>query len=249
MKKQEGPAIMKRTKRRLRLLAGFALAAVPISPAFAQTVPERPDPAPPASIDQIPSQPGGILAPPSAPRITIPSPQLTAEGESVSTARQLTSERPSPRAPAQLYKGKRTAQASDPLSRPADGRTGAIDRVEGKDRCDPAAERKKTTVDCANVIETRADEFARPETTPLSPEQRIIIAQQLRERAATAGGAAKLLAIGSIDADDPDAQQVASIVLKPPPEPVKEKKPVEEPSAADAAAAAIVNAIVNQPPR
>lgn len=240
---------MKRTERRIFLLAGFAMAAVPIVPAVAQTVPERPDPAPPASIEQISTARGALLAAPLAPRTTAAPPQLSSQSESASPAQQLTSERPSPRATTQIYKGKRTAQSSQPLSRPADGRTGSVERVEGKDRCDPAAEQKNPAGACANVIETRAAEFQRPETTPLSPEQRIIIAQQLRERAATAGGAAKLLAMGSIDADDPESQQVASVVLKSPAEPVKEKKPVEEPTEAEATAAAIVNAIVNQPPR
>ena len=242
--------MMKRTERRILLLAGFAMGAVPIIPSLAQTVPERPDPAPPAStIEQIPAASGPILTDPPVARTTAPPPQLTAESESASPAHQLTSERRSPRATSQIYKGKKTAQSSEPLSRPADGRTGSVERVEGNDRCDPAAEQKNPSRDCAHVIETRAAEFARPETTPLSPEQRIIVAQQLRERGATAGSAAKLLAIGSIDADDPDAQQVASIVLKPPAEPVKEKKPVDEPTDAEATAAAIVNAIVNQPPR
>lgn len=239
---------MKSTKRQLLLLEALALAAVPILPAFAQTVPDRPDPAPPASIEQITTATGPVLTAPAAPRTSAPPPQLTSAQDSGQPAQQLTNERQPPQAPGQIYKGKRSAQASTPLSRPADGRTGSVERVDGKDRCDPAANDRREAPDCDNVIETRAAEFERPDSTPLSPEQRIIIAQQLRERAGSAAGAAKLLAMGSLDADSSEGQAVASIMLKPPPEPVKEKEPVDDANAEQQAAAAIVNAIINQAP-
>ena len=139
-----------------------------------------------AAIEQISGTPVAVVPLPRPPRTSAPPPQLTAEKESSSPAEQLTSElRPSPAA-AQIYKGRKTAQPSEPLSRPADGRTAAIERVEGKDRCDPAAKSRKTSSKCDSVIETRAAEFSRPDTTPLSPEQRIIIQQQLWDRGSTA---------------------------------------------------------------
>ena len=216
------------------LLTASAVATFPIFPAFAQTGADVPHRAPPASIEQISDSAGRILAPPPVPRTVAPPAQLTSERQSRPLA-------------AQIYKGKRTAQSSTPLSRPADGRTGAVDRVEGKDRCDPVAQERRQAPACENVIESRAAEFGKADSTPLSPEQRIIVAQQLRERGNTAG-AARLLAIGLLDADSADGQEVASIVLKPPPEPVKKKEPVEEPTAEEQAVA-IVNAIISQPQR
>ena len=235
--------------RASRLLqAGMAMTAIFAWPALAQASSGQ-DKNSSAAIEQIPGTPVVVVPLPRPPRTSAPPPQLTAETESSSPAEQLTSElRPSPAA-AQIYKGRRTAQPSEPLSQPADGRTAAVERVEGKDRCDPAANKGKASRDCRNVIETRAAEFTRPDTTPLSPEQRIIIQQQLRDRGSTADSAARLLAIGTIDANRAEDQAVASIVLRKPPEPPKEKKPDEEPTAAEQAAAALVNAIMNQPPR
>ena len=230
------------------LNAGLALAVMFTLPAFAFANPGQ-DRNSSAVIEQISGTPIAVVTQPRSPRSSAPPPQLTDQEESSSPAEQLTRElRPSPAA-AQIYKGRRTAQPSDPLSRPADGRTAAVERVEGKDRCDAAEKGRKTLRKCDNVIETRAAEFARPDSTPLSPEQRIIIQQQLRDRASTADGAARLLAMGTIDANRPEDQAVASIVLRKPPEPPKDKKPDEEPTAAEQAAAAVVNALLNQPPR
>lgn len=238
---------MKLRRTEFYLIAGFAMAAVPTFLAVAQTVPLEPDPAPPASIDQIPAQAGDSPALPLAPRAVVAPSQLTRDEEGIRPGHQLTSKRQSRSTPAQIYKGKRSAQAPAPLSRPAEGRTAATERVEGKDRCDPAAENRQAGFSCDNVIETRADEFRRPDTTPLSPEQRIMVAQQMRDRATTAGGAAKLLALGTLDADSDEAQEVASIVFGRPPEAPKKDKP-EEPSAAEEQAAAVIDAIVNQSP-
>src|SRR3546814_9562514 len=45
-------------------------------------------------------------------------------------------------APVQLYRGGPTALASEALSRPSDGRTGAVTPVTGEDRCDAAKQDK-----------------------------------------------------------------------------------------------------------
>ena len=202
---------------------------------------------PTSSIDQISAQPRVVVAAPaSPPSIELP-PQLTSKQESGPASRQLTSERRSAAPSAQVYKGQRSAQPSAPLSKPGDGRTAAVERVEGQDGCDPAASKQRRSTNCAQAIETRASQFARQEPAPLSPEQRILIEQRLRERPAGVSGTARRLATRGSDADTSEGQEIASIVLRKPPEPPPEKKPEEDAVAADQAAA-IVSAIVNQPP-
>jgi hypothetical protein len=199
--------------------------------------------------DRVSSAPADIAPKGQATGIA-PSPQLTSGSESMAPAAQLTKEGRSVPQPMQLYRGGRTAQPSQPLSRPSDGRTATVDPVGGKDRCDPASDRalgKK----CAGVIENRSAEFARKEPQPLSPEQRIIAEQQSRDQAQTVGSAAKRLAVTGEDADSIEAQGVASVVLRKPPEEPRDK-PRTEPLAADQLQA-IVNAIVGpgvvvQPP-
>ena len=199
-----------------------------------------------APADRVSSRAADIAPPgPKSPAGAAPQ-QLTSEQESAAPARQLTNEsRSAPQAP-QLYRGGRTAQPSQPLSNPRDGRTGAVEAVTGKDRCDPAADGKPPRRTCADVIENRAAEFARREPQPLSPEQRIIAEQQLRDRAQTISGAAKRLAVTGEDADSIEAQGVASVVLRRPPEEPRDK-PKDEPAASDQLQA-IVNAIVGSPP-
>jgi hypothetical protein len=96
------------------------------------------------------------------------------------------------------------------------------------------------------VIETRAAEFSRRDPTPLSPEQRIIAEQQLRERTGKFGGAGRRLAVNGSDAESMEAQGVASVVLRAPPAEPKRDKPEQDPAAAEQLNA-IVNAIVNRP--
>ena len=50
-------------------------------------------------------------------------------------------------APPSSAPGRRSAQPSAPLSSPAEGRTGAVARVEGRDRCDPEAGGRPVTGD------------------------------------------------------------------------------------------------------
>lgn len=185
--------------------------------------------------------------PPSEPRETAPLPQLTAPAESGQAAPQLTGTGQSGRQPTQLYTGGRTAQPSEPLSRPSQGRTGAVARVEGDDRCDPAADARRVKA-CERVIETRSAEFVRPDPTTLSPEQRLLIDQRLREAPATARSGARRLASSGDDAESEETQAVASLVLRAPPPP-REDVPAEEQDATAAEAAAIVNAIINAGPR
>ncbi len=197
------------------------------------------------TVDQIgSSQPVGILQL-SRGSVHMPSPQLSSSAESASPARQLTAERGSGPAAQQLTRLPRSAQPSIPLSRPEDGRTAAVERVAGSDRCDPAKNVSRTAK-CAHVIENRAGEFTRRDTTPLSPEQRIVMEQQLRERSAGLSSAARRLAANGDDAWSMEAQGVASVVLGAPSGEPKRDKSDDDPAASEQMKA-IVNAIVNQP--
>lgn len=127
--------------------------------------------------------------------------QLTADGDVATSGSQLTS-------------GPRTARESDPLSRPSEGRTGAVARVEGDDRCADADAANRPAV-CDRAIETRSAEFGRPRTPALSPEQRLLVDQRLRD----AGLGSRVANIGRTMPDaavDPDAiegQALASVAL------------------------------------
>ena len=126
---------------------------------------------------------------------------------------QLNRERRNARAGAQLYQGRRTAQSSEPLSRPAEGRRQGLVRIAGKDRCDPATSGSKPAEACEHVIETRAAEFERRSPLILSPEQRLLVDQRLRDAPSTAEMAVRRIGRNDIDADAADAQSVASLVL------------------------------------
>ena len=122
-----------------------------------------------------------------------------------------------------------------------------VERIAGSDRCDPAKADRSRAANCAQVIETRASEFARRDNGSQSPEQRIIMEQQLRERSGSVGGAARRLAAKGDDAQSMEAQSVASVVLGAPPAEPKRGKPIDD-SAATEQLTAIVNAVINQPP-
>ena len=169
----------------------------------------------------------------SEPRTTGSSPQLTREPASARSPGQ------------QLYTGGRTAQPSDPLSRPSEGRTGAVARVEGKDRCDPAHEQAAgRSAACASVIETRSAEFKAPEPAPLSPEQRLLVDQRLREGSVTTRTAAKRLAETGDDAESMQSQSVASVVLRTPPGEAGDRRPGDPTEGLSQETIAVINAIV-----
>ncbi len=124
---------------------------------------------------------------------------------------QLSSERPVAQVARQLSRGG-TADAPPPLSQPKEGRTGATARVEGRDRCDPAVSDPASVPLCAQVIETRASEFRIPDPLILSPEQKLLVDQRLREAPATRAAIRQ----GDASALDPDAaenQAIAAVAL------------------------------------
>ncbi|WP_114954873.1 hypothetical protein [Sphingosinicella terrae] len=180
-------------------------------------------------------------AAPIEPQPTGPVTQISGTGESRDALPQLTHEDEPMPSPSQLYQGGRTALPSAPLSRPSEGRTSAVARVEGADRCDPAAEaRAERRPECARVIETRSAEFERPEPV-LSAEQRLLIDQQRAERAASTEGAARRLASNVGDPNSLEEQGVASIVLND----IAQPAPPPEPELPSQPSAAIIEAIVS----
>ena len=98
-------------------------------------------------------------------------------------------------------------------SQPSDGRTTATVAIGGHDRCDPAS--RSAAKRCENVIERRADQFASPPPAPLTPEQRLLIDQRLRDVPDTIETATRPPS-RSPDAGAESVQGVASIVLRPP---------------------------------
>jgi hypothetical protein len=198
------------------------------------------------SVDQIGSpQAVGMLQVGSRQGAARVLPQLSVSRESGLFV-QLTSERGSGKAADQLTHGARSAQSSQPLSQPRDGRPTAVERLAGKDRCDPATARARP-IRCAQAIETRAAEFSRQPPIQLSPEQSIMAEQQSRERTGNFGSAARRLAASGADADSPEAQGVASVALSRPAE-VAKPNPAAPETGPSEAVMSIINAIINAPP-
>lgn len=198
------------------------------------------------SIDQIPAASRSIDVPmPSSEKgrsFAAPA-QLASGAESGPATTQINPEGRSAPATDQLSRIGKTAQAPQPLSAPSEGRKSTVERVAGEDRCDPAAP-KQPRSKCAKVIENRSAEFARPDPRTLSPEQRLLLEQEVREAGLDpVTGARRLAATG--EAESLAAMGVAAVVLRDDEVP-KKSKADEDPAKA---AAEIVGAILNQPPR
>lgn len=169
---------------------------------------------------------------------------------------QLTREAPGARAPDQLYRGARTAQSPPSPSRPADGRTAApAARIGGRDRCDDRVPDAAIARACARAIETRSDEFATAPAPALSPEQRLLVDQQVRRGPETTRGASQRLA-GEGDASSIEEQSVATVALRQGDAArggTRPATPTADPSALSADTQAFINALVGSitaaPPR
>lgn len=199
-------------------LASVSGASVPATGAFAQQAVERTAPA-----DRV-APPGGQLSATSADAATraeLATPiDAGLAGGGIAPARsireaQLHGERATARVGTQLSDGVRTAQSSEPLSTPAQGRRQSVVRLGGKDRCDPRAGAGPIATACAHVIETRAADFAKPSPLVLSPEQRLIVDQRLRDAPASAQAAVERIGRNDVDPAAADAQSVASLVIAP----------------------------------
>lgn len=80
----------------------------------------------------------------------------------------------------QVNTEKPNVRGSDPLSKPGDGRPTAIVALKGVDRCENTAALTSDDI-CANTIESRSQDYARPSVTALSPEQRLLAQQDIRD--------------------------------------------------------------------
>ncbi|MCC2981017.1 hypothetical protein [Sphingomonas sp. IC4-52] len=149
------------------------------------------------------------LSPTDAP---VAAMQITSGAEGRPSPAQLAPPR-APVATPQVSSGPRSASAPQGPSTARDGRSVATAAVGGQDRCDRTPDAPGSAVPvCAAPIETRAADFRPPAPAPLSPEQRLLIDQQLREAPADLRSAARRLGEGDIVQGSED-QGVAALVL------------------------------------
>ena len=196
-------------------------------------------------VPQVSSSRPFVAAPevPPSPKTTQPPQQLSNFEDSKPAEAQLAAPGTSNEQPRQVASRSLDPRAAEPLSTPEEGRTAAVDRVKGHDRCDPADAQKSKTLQCRKIIENRAAQYSRPSPTRLSPEQKLLIDQQLQ---ANEEASRRLATSGEVDGSL-EGMGIASIVLdrNKPDEP--EKKPQPDPEAA--AAAQAVLAIINRAPQ
>ncbi|MDB5718401.1 MAG: hypothetical protein JWM38_1828 [Sphingomonas bacterium] len=149
----------------------------------------------------------------------VQTPPQLARGGDVTAPSQLVREGRAVRGSPQLVSGRPSARSSTPLSRPKDGRKGAIARVVGEDRCDPEASGPaRDGADCVAVIETRSADFPPPQVAPLSPEQRLLVEQrETRPHNVDPGMVSRIAGRrggnDGLDAEAPEMQGIASVVL------------------------------------
>jgi hypothetical protein len=113
---------------------------------------------------------------------------------------------------------------------PADRVPGAVQRIGGQDRCDPAQE-KAAYAECLRILELRADEFHAPEAPTLSPEQRLLgEMRQIDPRFADTAGTPRMrfATTGQPDADLQSNQELAAVVLSSQP---TNQEPTDTPAA------------------
>jgi hypothetical protein len=195
-------------------------------------------------IAQIPAV-AGVAIPPaesSEPAGDAPA-QLSNDEDSRPDQAQLTAVAASPQQPSQVASRSRDPQAAEPLSSPEQGRTAAIDPVSGRDKCDPADGTEKATVQCKKVIENRAAEYRRPPPTRLSPEQKLMIDQQLR---AEEDATQRLVQSGD-SGNNLESMGIASVVLDRQNREEEAKKD-EQDQQNQAAMQALVNVLQATPP-
>ncbi len=204
---------------------------------------------PASDIPQVSDQSNSVAAEEATPALITEAPQQISSNSDDSTAQtQLTSARASRPESNQLSSVARTVQPPPPLSRPSDGRTAAVERVEGKDRCDSAIPAAKQTEDCKKVLETRADDYARPAPQELSPEQRLLLDQQLQGAGEPLADATHRLATSGTPDNSTDSMGIAAIVLKQG-QPGPSDKDKKEDPATQATVDAIVQFVTQTPPQ
>lgn len=170
-------------------------------------------------------------------------PQISGGQDSAPDQAQLTAPATSSEQPAQVAKRSRDPQSSEPLSTPEQGRTAAVERVSGHDKCDPAEGSEKRTLECRKIIENRAAEYRRPPPTQLSPEQKLMIDQQLRAEA----DATQRLSQSGDPQNHLDSMAIASVVLSQRDE-ADEAKKKEQDQQNQAAVQALITVLQSTPP-
>ena len=173
-----------------------------------------------------------------------PVQQLSTGNDSRPAERQVTPSGSSNEQPSQVATRTRNPQPPQPLSTPEQGRTAAVEPVHGHDRCDPADEKQSKTLQCRKVIENRAAEYVRPSPTRLSPEQKLMVDQQLQAREEAVR---RLANSGQVDGSI-EGMGIASIVLD---QSTKQNEPEKKPPEAqsDAAVQAIMTILNQAPPQ
>jgi len=121
-----------------------------------------------------------------------------------------------------------TGSVADPKDRPP----GAVARIGGHDRCDPQSV-QAVYAECLRILELRSDEFSAPKAPTLSAEQRLLAEQRQGDETMTPSSAMRLrlATVAQPDAELPSNQELASVYLKEPENPVAEQAPEPEPSA------------------
>ena len=100
--------------------------------------------------------------------------QLTRDRGEAKPSEQLAPEKAEPaRMTKQLHPADKTAEAPEALSERAEGHQTKVMEVEGRDQCDDPDLSDELREYCAHVIETRAEEFVRPDPLTLTEEQKL----------------------------------------------------------------------------
>lgn len=124
-------------------------------------------------------------------------------------------------------------------------RTLAMEVVGGIDRCAQRSKKSNRLPICLKKLESATADLSTISAATITPEQRLILDQQLRDFKYGTENAIRQLANAGRDNNSLAVQGIASVYLQAPPPPAK--KDVPDRDAADASlAAAIVSAIVNQ---
>jgi hypothetical protein len=223
----------------MRLPPLLAAVVLPAGAAFAQPV---------TDVAQVSDGKASVRVEPLPIKVSNEAPaQISHSTDRTPAEAQLTNPSAAHQQTTQLSSGPRTARPPQPLSRPADGRTAAVERVAGSDSCDPAVPKEKQSQACKQVIESRADDYTRPHPTELTPEQRLLLDQELEHAGEGVADATRRLATtGETDNSD-EAMGIAAIVLRQSGPPSKEPEEPDDP-AAKAAVEAIVQIMTQAPP-
>ncbi|GMM93492.1 hypothetical protein MTsN3n11_17940 [Qipengyuania sp. MTN3-11] len=123
-----------------------------------------------------------------------------------------------------------------------------LEKVQGTDICNEAAETAAIRRLCANRIETRSQEFRQARRNALSPEERLLGEALEETRSMTFDNAIRRLAQNVGTADDADNQAIASVALaaNPPPQPGAVPETPTGAGELSAETQALINAIVEQ---